>query len=65
MNNINENFNFKESKSNLKISFERIAFIFFIFFIISAIFSTKPLYLGLKKKHKLLMLKKKKSLEHL
>ena len=50
MNNINENFNFKESKSNLKISFERIAFIFFIFFIISVIFSSKTIYLGFKKK---------------
>ena len=27
-------FSFKENKSNLNISFERIAFIFFVFFII-------------------------------
>ena len=59
MNNINENFNFKESKSNLKISFERIAFIFFIFFIISAIFSTKTLYLGFKKKPQIINAKEK------
>ena len=59
MNNINENFNFKESKSNLKISFERIAFIFFIFFIISAIFSTKTLYLGFKKKPQIINTKEK------
>ncbi len=49
MNNIDENFNFQENKSNLKISFERIAFIFFIFFIITAIFSSKTVYLGFKK----------------
>ena len=59
MNNNNENFNFNESKSNLKISFERIAFIFFIFFIISAIFSTKTLYLGFKKKPQIINTKEK------
>ncbi len=49
MNNFDENFKFQENKSNLKISFERIAFIFFVFFIITAIFSTKTVYLGFKK----------------
>ena len=48
MKNINENFKFDKDKSNLKISFERIAFIFFIFFIITAIFSSKTIYLGFK-----------------
>ena len=36
----NSEFIFDENKSNLKISFERIAFIFFVFFIISIIFSS-------------------------
>ena len=49
MSNIEENFKFEENKSNLKISFERIAFIFFLFFIITIIFSSKTIYLGLKK----------------
>ncbi len=49
MNNTEENFKFQENKSNLKISFERIAFIFFIFFVITAIFSSKTIYLGFKK----------------
>ena len=49
MSNIEENFKFDENKSNLKISFERIAFIFFLFFIIAIIFSSKTIYLGLKK----------------
>ena len=39
-------FRFVEKKSNLKISFERIAFIFFIFFIISLLFSAKILFLS-------------------
>ena len=45
-----ENFKFTKNKSNLKISFERIAFIFFIFFFIAIIFSSKTIYLSLKKK---------------
>ena len=45
-----ENFKFNKNKSNLKISFERIAFIFFVFFFIAIIFSSKTIYLGLKKK---------------
>ncbi len=44
-------FSYKEKKSNLNISFNRVAFIFFIFLITSIIFSTKTVYLGsLKKK---------------
>ena len=44
-------FSYQEKKSNLNISFNRVAFIFFIFLIISIIFSTKAVYLGsLKKK---------------
>ncbi len=39
-------FKFVENKSKLKISFERIAFIFFIFFIISLLFSAKILFLS-------------------
>ena len=39
-------FSFKENKSNLNISFNRIAFIFFIFFMISLIYSIKVFYLG-------------------
>ena len=48
-NNIEENFKFEENRSNLNISFERISFIFFVFFIITLIFTSKTLYLGLKK----------------
>jgi len=44
-------FSYQEKTSNLNISFNRVAFIFFIFLIISIIFSTKAVYLGsLKKK---------------
>ena len=43
-----ENFSFKENKSYLKISFERIAFIFFIFFILAIIFSFKVILLSIK-----------------
>ncbi len=42
-------FIFKTEKSNLNISFNRIAFIFFIFFIISLIFSIHLLHLGSRK----------------
>ena len=43
-------FSYIENKSNLKISFERIAFIFFIFFIIAIIFSSKVILLSLDDK---------------
>jgi len=39
-------FSFKENKSNLNISFNRIAFIFFIFLMICLIYSIKVFYLG-------------------
>ena len=48
MNNIDENFKYEANRSNLKISFERISFIFFIFFIITIIFTSKSIYLGFK-----------------
>ena len=42
-----------QKKSKLNISFKRIAFIFFVFVILSIIFSTKALFLGsLEKKIK-------------
>ncbi len=59
MNNFDDNFKFQENKSNLKISFERIAFIFFIFFITAVIFSSKTIYLGFKKKPETQILKEK------
>ena len=47
-------FSYKQSKSNLNISFNRVAFIFFIFFIIFVIFSLKGIYFGtIKKKNKI------------
>ena len=39
-------FSYKESKSNLNITFNRISFIFFIFFIISLIYSIHLIHLG-------------------
>ena len=44
-------FSYETKKTNLNISFNRIAFIFFVFVIVSLIFSTKAIFLGsLKKK---------------
>jgi len=44
-------FSYQTKKNNLNISFNRVAFIFFVFVIISIIFSTKVVFLGsLKKK---------------
>ncbi len=54
----NNNFIFDKKKNYFKISFERVAFIFFIFFIISLIFTSKTLYLGFKEK-KILSIKTK------
>ena len=51
-------FSYKKSKSNLKIEFNRVAFIFFIFLIISIIYSIQLLHLGSLKKNT----EKKKSL---
>ena len=42
----NDQFSYHTKKSNLNISFNRIAFIFFVFVIVSIIFSTKAVYLG-------------------
>ena len=36
----NSEFSYNENKSNIKISFERVAFIFFVFFVIALIFLT-------------------------
>ena len=59
MNSIDENFKFEANRSNLKISFERISFIFFIFFIITIIFTSKTIYLGFKKTNQTQTLKEK------
>ena len=45
----NDSFLFKEKKSYLNISFERIAFIFFVFFFLAIIFSSKVILLSIKK----------------
>ena len=58
-------FKFVENKSNLKISFERIAFIFFIFFIISLLFSTKILFLSHNDLPEEKVIKKKKKISDL
>ena len=44
--NYENEFFYKKKKTNLNITFNRIAFIFFIFFIICIIFSLKVFYLG-------------------
>jgi len=46
----NSEFSYNENKSNIKISFERIAFIFFVFFIIAIVFSSKVILLSLEDK---------------
>jgi len=43
-------FSYKRSKTNLKIEFNRIAFIFFVFLVISIIYSIQLLHLGSLKK---------------
>ena len=45
-------FSYKKSKTNLNIEFNRIAFIFFIFLVISIIFSIQLLHLGSLKQDK-------------
>ena len=45
-------FSYKKSKTNLNIQFNRIAFIFFVFLMISIIFSIQLLHLGSLKKLK-------------
>ena len=59
----NENFVFEENKSYLKISFERIAFIFFIFFILSIVFSSKAIFLSIKKNPEIQKIEKKENLD--
>ncbi len=44
--NYEDEFLYRKNKSNLSITFNRIAFIFFIFFIICIIYSIRVLYLG-------------------
>ena len=39
-------FSYKKNKSNLNITFNRIAFIYFIFLMVSVIYSIKVFYLG-------------------
>ena len=49
--NYENEFSYKKNRSNLNITFNRIAFIFFVFVIVTLIFSTKAIFLGsLKKK---------------
>tara|TARA_B100002051_G_C16743631_1_gene645973 strand:- start:3843 stop:5498 length:1656 start_codon:yes stop_codon:yes gene_type:complete len=57
----NRNFSYDENKSYLKISFERIAFIFFIFFVIAIIFSSKVVLLSLQTKPEIKKIYKKKN----
>ena len=54
-------FSYRKSKSNLNIEFNRIAFIFFVFLVISIIFSIQLLHLGslkIENEVKLLLSKK-------
>ena len=57
----NHSFSYKENKSYLKISFERIAFIFFVFFILAIIFSSKVIFLSIKKIPEIQKVEKKKN----
>ena len=54
-------FSYSENKSNVIISFERIAFIFFVFFIIALIFSSKVILLSLEDKVFLKKISKKEN----
>ena len=56
-----QSFSYKENKSYLKISFERIAFIFFIFFILTIIFSSKVIFLSTKKIPEIQKIEKKEN----
>ena len=47
--NNHSNFFYKKNKSNLKITFNRVGFIFFVFFLISLIYSIHLLHLGSRK----------------
>ena len=59
--NYNDEFKFDENRSDIKISFERVAFIFFCFFTISIIFSSKVLILGFKKNESIDVVEKKEN----
>ena len=48
-------FSYKKNKSNLNIEFNRVAFIFFVFFAISIIYSVQLLHLGSLKKGKIII----------
>ncbi|MDC1033243.1 penicillin-binding protein 2 [Candidatus Pelagibacter sp.] len=45
----NDDFQYKENKSDIDIKFNRVAFIFFIFFVISIIYTIHLLHLGSRK----------------
>ena len=60
-NQYNYDFSYDENRSNLKISFERIAFIFFVFFIIAIIFSSKVILLSLQTKPETKKISKKEN----
>ena len=60
-NQYNSEFSYDENKSNLKISFERITFIFFVFFIIAIIFSSKVILLSLQTKPEIRKISKKEN----
>jgi len=57
----NSEFSYDENKSNLKISFERIAFIFFVFFVIAIIFSSQIILLSFKEKKEITKIYKKEN----
>ena len=59
----NSEFSYNENKSNIIISFERIAFIFFIFFVVAVVFSLKVILLSLEKKVFISKTSKKKTLD--
>jgi len=46
-----EKFLYKDLKNKINISFNRIAFIFFVFVVLGIIFSIKASYFGFKKKN--------------
>ncbi len=57
----NSEFSYSENKSNVLISFERIAFIFFVFFVTALIFSFKVILLSLEKKDLISKISKKEN----
>ena len=59
--NYEDEFKFDENQLDIKISFERVAFIFFCFFVISFIFSAKVIVLGFKNNNATEILQKKEN----